>query len=224
MKKKKYIALTLMLSLFCITKTHASCTQEEKIEFNKIEDEYKIVQEINKENKTYTLKLIRTNPNMYDYVFYISGELICNDINETTAECYNFTPGTYRIEIKGQTNTCNDVLKEISLKLPKYNEYSENPLCEGIEEFVLCQPTYEKEIDYETFVSRVNTYKKTKQEKIENEIKQQSPQNDNKIINNIISYVKENLIQIIIITIFIVLLIISIVVTINQAKKSRRLE
>lgn len=221
MIKKKYIALTLMLPLLGMSRTYASCTQEEINEFIKIKDEYKITYEFDKDTKTYTLNLIRANPDMYDYIIYLKGNLTCNDINEKETECLYFSPGTYRIEIVGQTNTCSDTLKELTLELPKYNEYSEDPLCEGIEEFVLCQSTYDKEIDYDTFVSRVNTYKRTKQEK-ESELNEEN--NQNEFVSKVTTYIKENLLKIIIIIVFIILISITSIITYKSIRKSRRLE
>ena len=221
MNRKKYLILTTMLSLLCINKTYAACTQQEINDFKKIEDEYKITYKFDKETKTYTLELQRGNYEMYDYRFYVNGELQCSDLNKKTAKCYYFSPGTYRVDIVGNTKMCTDILKTINLKLIKYNKYSEDPLCEGIEEFVLCQPTYEKEIDYDTFVSRVNTYKKSKTEANNEE---DPPKKENLYLDKIKLYIKENIIQIVIITIFVILVTISTIIGIKSIKKSRRLE
>lgn len=221
MNRKKYLIITTVLSLLCVTKAYAACTQQEINEFKKIEDEYKITYEFDKDTKSYTLNLQGYDFQQYDYRFYIIGELQCNEIDKNNTKCYYFNPGTYRIDIIGKTKTCNDVLKTISLKLIKYNKYSEDPLCKGIEEFVLCQPTYEKDIDYDTFVSRVNTYKKTKQNKIDEEKNNQKEISE---LDKVILYIKENLIQIIIIIIFVILVTISTIIAIKTLKKSRRLE
>ena len=121
------------------------------------------------------------------------------------------------MKIFGNTKECDELLKTINLNLAPYNKYSEDSLCEGIEEFVLCQPTYDKEIDRETFESRINTYKRTKNKNQKTpEIKQEE--------NEILVRVKENLVQIIIILIFIILIVITAIVTIKSIRKSRRLE
>ena len=99
-----------------------------------------------------------------------------------------------------------------------YNKLSEDPLCEGNEDFVLCNPSYDKEIDYDTFVSRLNTYKKNKGNN------PSSSSNSVKEENAIITYIKNNLVSIITITIFIILVIITIILTAKSIKKSRRLE
>ena len=221
MNRKKYITLTLMLSLLCTNKVYAACTQEEINEFKSIEDEYKIEPQLNMETKKYSVKFIRTKPDKYEYRIYFKGNLGCDDTDEITSICSEFNPGTYKLEIIGMSESCNDVLKFISLQLDPYNKHSESPLCEGIEEFVLCQKTYYKELSEEEFESRVNTYKRTQQEKINNEKEQEK----NKEINKqIISYIKEYLMQIIIVVVFIILIITTAIVTAKSIKKSRRLE
>ena len=223
MNKKKYIAFSMMLSLLCMNNVYADCTQETINEFKKIKDEYKVTYKFNKDSKDYTLLFDNPSPDLFDYVIYIPGKIKCEDTNTTRTEsaCYNIPIDEYKIEVVGITETCKDVFKTITLKLPKYNNYSEDPLCEGIEEFVLCQPTYDKEIDYDTFVSRVNTYKTTK-----NKEKVDESKNEKEIstIGKIIEYIQENIVNAIIITIFIVLLIISVIVLYDSSKKSRRLE
>ena len=159
MIRKKYIIATFMLSLFSINKVSAYCTQEEKDGFKKVEEDYKVTYEFNKESKDYTIYFTSTEPEKYYYQIYTDDELKCNTIDEETVKCIHFKPDYYSIDIVGVTSTCNDVLKEFTIKL-SYNKYWEDSLCEGIEEFYLCNPSYDKEVDRETFESRVNTYKK----------------------------------------------------------------
>ena len=65
---------------------------------------------------------------------------------------------------------CNKEVRTIFIKLPRYNIYSTDPLCEGIsgKDLSVCDTWYEKEIDYETFKKRVEEYKtKINNEQIE---------------------------------------------------------
>lgn len=217
--KFRYALYTITLFLLCITNTYAACTQEDKKEFKKIEDEYTVKYEFNKGTKDYTVTFNIPLPDKYGYT--IDENMNTENYVTSTDNSFTFSgikPGQYKIEVIGVTNSCSDVLKEITLKLSKYNSYSEDPLCDGIEEFVLCQPTYDKEIDYETFVSRVNTYKKNHTNKVDEE-PQEEPEE-----NIILQYIKDNLFQIIIIIVFIILLTITIIVTAKSIRKSRRLE
>lgn len=226
MNRNKYLILTLILFISNIIPVYASCTEEEMNNFKKIKNDYSITTTYNQENKTYSMKVVSKEPKKYNYVFTIDYEYECNNLNETTIECTGLKPGTeFFARVIGVTEQCDDLLKEEKIKLEYYNEFHDDPLCEGIEEFVLCQETYSKELDYETFESRVNTYKKTEhEEQKQEEIKKEEEKSIESIINKIISYIKENLLQIIIVTTFIILLVISIIVMSKSSRKSRRLE
>lgn len=217
MKKNKKIILFTILSLLFSTNVYASCTEEEINDFKKIEDEYKITYEFNKETKDYTITINQTQSDKYGFIIEID-ELNCNKLNNTQIECYNVPIASYNVEITGKTETCQDVLKKFTLDLPDYNKYFEDPLCEGLEDFVLCQPTYNKEIDYDTFVSRVNTEIKRRKKE------QKIPIEEQKEENTVIEYLKSNLVQIIIIIVFVIMLIITIILMSKSIKKSRRLE
>ena len=218
MKIYKKLIFTTILFLTCITNTYAACTQEEINEFKKIEDKYTIKYEFNKDTKDYTLYFLNYEPNKYSYFIETGEKMNCIVLDEERTKCSGIKPNKYNIEILGITSTCDEVLKTITLNLKEYNNYSEDPLCEGIEEFVLCQPTYDKDIDYDTFVSRVNTYKKSKAKKEVNN--QQEETKENKAIE----YIKENIFQIIIIIIFVILVLITTIITMKTIRKSRRLE
>lgn len=223
MKRNNKLLLIITILLFIPSTIYANCTKEELAKFNRIEDGYKITYEFKNETKLYTLKVYSPKPELYDFA---NNKLFsnCSEIDSTTVECTNVKPGEYELDIVGLTDTCNGTLKKVKLSLPKYNKYSENSMCRGIEEFVLCQPTYDKDIDYETFVSRVQTYKKSlenKQEEITPEEKTKPKVTES---NKIIEYLKENLIQVIIIGVFIIMVIITIILTAKSIKKSRRLE
>ena len=90
-------------------------------------------------------------------------------------------------------------------------------MCKGNEEFVLCQPTYDKDIDYDTFKERLEVYKKTK---TENNAKNNNTKKENIVIN----YIKNNIVQVSLIAISLVLVIIIIISIAKRQKKSRRLE
>lgn len=221
MIKKKYIISTLILSLLCMNKTYASCTQEEIDAFKKIENEYKVTYEFNIDTKDYAVTFTYSTTRMYSFSpdYY----LVSQTLKGYTDNSFTYTgikPGKYNVDIVGATETCQDTVKKITLELPEYNKYYGDPLCEGIEEFVLCQSTYHKEIDRETFESRINTYKKTKEKNKNDKEVDESKTEENKVI----TYVENNLIEIVIILTFIILITITIIITAQAIKKSRRLE
>lgn len=220
MKKYKHIIFTISLFLICMTNTYAACTKEEINDFKRIEDEYTIKYKFNKSTKDYTVTF--NIPMIEKYTYSLDNIIEKAKFVSETETSFTFSdikPGEYPINVVGVSSECDDILKTINLKLAKYNKYSEDPICEGIEEFVLCQETYDKEIDYDTFVSRVNTYKKSK-EKQENNKVEEKPKEENKVLK----YIEDNLIQIIIVTIFIILVLITAHITFKSIRKSRRLE
>lgn len=220
--KKKYILLALILSVINIHTISAACTQEELTAFKKVENKYTIKKEFDSTTKTYNIYLENQYPNDYFYRIYSDDKLQCSEYDETSMKCVNFKPGSYDVEIMSFSNTCTDALKEMTLTLAEYNTFADDPLCDGIEEFVLCNPTYSKELDYDTFVSRVNTYRKTKLKK--EEPKQPVVEEKETFLDIALDYLQKNLIQIIIVLVFIVLLTITIVITAKSIRKSRRLE
>ena len=220
MKKYNYLILLFLSFILSPHKSYADCTQEEINHFKEYEDKYKVTYEFNKDNKTYTLKLFNPLPNEFDYANE-SSEFIskCKHNDDYNIECTNVEMNNYIIDIVGLSDSCNEVLKQININLTKKNEFWTDPLCEGIEEFVLCQPTYDKDITYEEFTSRVATYKKTKISK-PIETNNNTDNNDNKYIN----YLKDNLFEIIAISVFTIVLIVTIILVTKNIKKSRRLE
>lgn len=221
---KKYILLLFVLFIFDIQTTSAACTQEEINTFKRIEDDYKVKYEYDKSIEKYNLYLERSKPNMYDYIIYTNNQLVCTDINETETKCSSFVPGEYELAIAGQTESCNDILKTITLKLPKYNKLADDPLCDGYEDFVLCNPAYDKEIEYDTFLSRLETYKKKHTPTEKEEKPQEEPNEKNEIIVKMTNYLKQYWIEIIIVVVFIILLVITTIITAKSIRKSRYLE
>lgn len=225
MNRKKYITLTVMLSLLGMNNVYAeSCNMEIIQDFQGIKNIYEIDYKYSIEQKSYTIILKYSTNSIYEYQIYDIENIECKKINNTTKECYNFKPGKYSYEVYGKNSSCKQTVKIGDFEIKELKNYSTDPLCDGIKEFVLCQGDYYKDMDYETFVSRVKTYKRTKQEKIEKENLQKQEEEKNKTQKQIKTYIEENLIQIIIIIIFIILVTITSIVGYKTIRKSRRLE
>lgn len=225
MIKKKHIALILILSLFSvdINNVYADCSKELKKEYSQTRNQYKTTTKFDSNKKTYIAIIENVISDNFSYASAIISKYECKKISDTVTECYGIKPGTtLYANVIGKTNECNGIIRQDTIKLDNLNKYYGDSLCEGIEEFVLCQETYGREIDRETFEYRVNAYKENKQQKIEEEKKKNEEENN--IINKITTYIKENIIQTIIIVVFVILATISTIIMINTSKKSRRLE
>lgn len=107
---------------------------------------------------------------------------------------------------------CNQEIRSIYIKVPRYNEYSTDPLCEGISgnDLAICGTWYDKEVDYDTFKSMVADYKKM--------IAEEEKENDKKnvIIDKIVDFVKEYYLYII--GAVILIIAISVIVVIRRKR------
>lgn len=109
-------------------------------------------------------------------------------------------------KLKVYHNGCSNVIKTIELKLPVYNVYSEDPLCDNVDKsrVKVCDKWLENQITYEKFYNEVSKYKE------EN--------NTNKnFTNNVLDFFKNNYITVI----FAVLIFAGIVVLTSVIKKKR---
>lgn len=219
----KKTIIVFIIFLLNISPIYAACTGAEIKNFKETEDKYIVEYKKNPSTKSYDVYLNRPEKEKYDYRFNKKIDTSCQEIDNKTIKCTSFLAGKYEISIVGVTQTCNSVLKKINLEIPQYVSYSEDPLCEGIEEFVLCNPNYDKDIDYETFVSRVNTYKKNLLSNKEEE-KKEEEEPETPLEENIINYLKEYWLEITIVIVFIILVIITTIITAKSIRKSRRLE
>ena len=218
---KKIIMITLVSLIVNTDIIYAECTSKDTEYFKSIEDKYQVSYEFNKDTRTYTMSLIYGD--MSSFVYNVAGDGI-EDINAKLVDnkliMGNLIPGQYIVYIVGASDSCNDIFKREEITLPQYNQYAYDPACEGIEEFALCSPTYDKYIDYNTFISRVNSYKKNK---ANNTI----PDNNIKEENTVLEWLKDNYLYFIyavigIVALFIIILIIKAIY--NNERKRRRLE
>lgn len=217
---KKVITIILVSLIINTNIIYAECTTEEQEYYKSIEDKYQTTYVFDKESRTYTMTLTYGDISTFSYSIEGDGMEIANIEVTDKIIVSNLAPGQYIAFVVGLTDSCNDVLKKEEITLPQYNQYAYDPVCEGIEEFVLCNPTYDKELDYDTFISRVNSYKKNKanQDKTDNNTEEKP---------TIKEWFKDNYMYFIYAIIgIVVLLIIALIVKViyNHERKRRRLE
>lgn len=108
-------------------------------------------------------------------------------------------------KLKVYHNGCSTVIKTIELKLPVYNVYNEDPLCDNVDksETKVCDKWLEDSINYEQFYTEVRKYKKD---------------NGNRnFVSSILDFFKNNYITVIVA----VLIFVGIVVLTSVIKKKR---
>ena len=150
-----------MLTIFSTNIVKAECTTEEenniKKEIDKIEIVYKHLGEVTKEDGTKTYnEFMVTAKNIPDGV-YVQLYPFTDEQFEESSEGLKLklTTGTWHYYMYSEK--CDKTLKDITVTLPKFNEYSLDPLCEGIdgEDFRYCNKYYDGEIPRETFERKV---------------------------------------------------------------------
>lgn len=135
MSKLKYIIFTILLFIFSFSYTYADCTKEELSSLSKEADKimvtYKHLGEVIKEDgsKTYDEFTVSAN-NLNDDFFVILSPMTDEDFYEEDGKLkLKLTTGTWYYYI--YSKKCEDLVKEIKIVLPRFNEYSLDPLCEG---------------------------------------------------------------------------------------------
>ena len=143
--------------------------------------------------------------------FYIedeSGTRFTKNASATSETLYgSYAPGKVVVfKVYGAIGTsCSfEQFATIRVVFPYYNDYYLSPLCEGIEEFALCQRTYSGNIPtQEYFEEEVKKYKESLQQ-------QEQPKEEEKtVVEKITTFVKENPIVIIVAAILVIVIAIA---------------
>ena len=200
--KKIYYIIFIVLSLFAFSiKTKAVCNlEEEKLKASKIEVSYDINLEAYKQTGKY---------NQYSIKFYnISNSIKVYDAKLDRTFAYfakdnyvndrsyadDYTVGTHYFSV--YSSYCTEAISTITIKIPKFNEYSVDPLCEGIteEELAVCGKWYDnRNISYNDFVKTVNNYKKSNGINDNTDDDNNNVENDNNtLLNTINEFVRNN--------------------------------
>lgn len=129
-----------------------------------------------------------------------------------------FTTGTWNLNI--YSSECGVPVGKLKLVLPRFNTYSLDPLCEGIdgEDFSLCGKYYNHYVDYEIFKKRVTSYRNS--HLIDNNISDNSVESDKLLdfLNNAYHFVLNNLIYF---CLFVGLLVSIVIFIVIKKKKNR---
>ena len=165
MKKSKNLLFILMLTIFSINIVNAECTTEEenniKKEIDKIEIVYKHLGEVTKEDGTKAYNEFMVTAKNIPNGVYVHLYPFTEEQFEESSEGLKIklTTGTWHYYMYSEN--CDKTLKDITVTLPKFNEYSLDPLCENIdgEDFRYCNKYYDGEILKETFERKVKEYR-----------------------------------------------------------------
>jgi len=212
--KLKYILIFILTFLFMVPDVNAEegyCDLNDYARIKNIVNKITITSEYAKdENGNDTGKFNLVIKDLTDELFIIDEitpkEYYFEDTENGTIIIKNVIDVTYKFTI--YYKTCDDkLIKTITHKVPKYNYYANNPLCEGIkeEELNVCNRLYQGDLDDETFKKIVNNYKESidiNNQEI-NEEKNNISNNANKVPNLLEKYYIYIIIGVIVIVILV---------------------
>lgn len=216
MKNIKYIVFLLILFNFNVFYVNASCTNEEINGLKKITDNIKITYrylgKIEEEEGVFDNQYEVVIKNVDDDL-YIS---LYNDsevLTPTNGEIVStFNNGTWNFDFFSKK--CDIKIDTIEIFIPRFNEYSLDPLCEGIDgnDFPLCGKYYEYEVSYESFEERVKHYRATYN--VNSSVTDEKTDEDKFqiILNDIYNFILKYRLYIVISLIVILIILISIIV------------
>lgn len=206
-------------------------------DFKEIENEFKVSYKYNKDTDDFDITFVNPDKTKYTFGYHDKEEIkkftMSIQDNQETLVLRNYKDTKYEYNFVAISGNCaNNVANSGTIELKKYNPYSDSPLCQGNEEFVLCQRDYDKAIDEESFKSRLEIYKQSKEAKTNNSSSNQSNinknngknSNKNNIFADILDFIKNNIALTIIILLVVIAIIVGIIFRIKKVIKSRRFE
>lgn len=230
MKITKYLLLIICLLTLNVNHVYAeSCDNEDILRLKKLARKVEITYE--QDIQQYYEDDLQEEFTIYDsYIISIKGltkeiygvemDLLIRFFNKESEENVvslpYFGPGIRKIEIRSVN--CNDeVLYTKKIKLPKYNYYSQDPLCEGIsgEDLAVCDEWYSGELDSVILEKKVEQYKKSLQS---NKSETKEEQTIKTKINNTLKFLLDNYVYLIIG--IVVIVIITAIIIFAKRKRS----
>jgi len=230
MRNIKYIIFIIFSFFFNIFYVNAECTNSEISDLKKSINDIKI---------TYKhLGIIEKNDAIYDNEFEV---VVKNVVDDLYISMFNDTivlePSNGRIvskfnngkwEFDFYSKKCGKLIDTVDVFIPRFNTYSMDSLCEGIDgdDFPLCGKYYEYEVNYESFKERVNHYRITHNINNQNTDNENDNFDDNRIVstlNKIFAFVIKYDLYFILSIIFI-LIIVFIILVLKKRRKRGVLE
>jgi len=165
MKKIMFLIITFMCS---INYVYADCSSEDikkyKTQVENVEITYMVREpelgEFGMINGIIDLIIQNLPEGFYIYSSYYDSNYYVSDWEDGIIYMYDHLYGNYSFDIYSEFCPSKKV-KSIQFKVPRYNPYSEDELCNDITEGALdvCEPWYDYDLDYDTFVQKVEEYK-----------------------------------------------------------------
>lgn len=195
MKNIKYIVFTVIFLFINVFYVNASCTNEEISRLKELADDIKITYkhlgktEYEDGSSSYNVFDVKVK-NFSDELYISLFEGTIKIVPENGEVTKRFNNGTWYFEV--YSNKCEEKISEIKVFIPRFNLYSLDPLCEGVDgdDFALCGKYYEYDVSYKSFKERVEHYRTT--HKIKNDNSSDKDENDfNELFSKVIDFIIE---------------------------------
>lgn len=227
MKKKM-----LLIAIFClpfllnIINVKAECTEEEQKQYQEKLEKVRItyihedeILDANNEkvNGFFSIKIEGLEEGLA--LYNPERNLSILGKNEEISK-FGFVHGTYEFRLFVANDVCNSANKTLTVKIPKYNSWSDSYLCNDIDstKFAPCARWYEYDLDEKTFLARLEEYKKSEEEKNKNVIdKVEETVSD--MYNDVINHILINWIWYLVGFVIIILIITLAIIKIKKNKK-----
>lgn len=158
--KRIIIILVLILLVPSVKVRALSCSYNELARLKKIASNvnisYDYVEQDN--NVTFTVTLNNLNKEIY-FVDMTNYRTYNYENDEITISGYR-SGQTVKYVFYSVNSRCEqEALYTARVSFPSYNQYYKDQVCEGIENFSLCQKWSSQNLSYESFLNKVNEYK-----------------------------------------------------------------
>jgi len=189
----KYLVILLVFMTFKSNVVFAmECSSKELDSLKELAKKVDITYNIyNEEDKTFEINVINLNKYLYIYDFVLGNEITYKNSNIYTyyAKISN-TRYNYNIYASNKTNCARKLLLEKGFFVPKTNPFYNDDLCQGVEDFYLCDFWYPLDITYYDFQKKVLKYKEEKKD--EKKEKDKIENNKDDYINIIYRFITNN--------------------------------
>lgn len=162
--KFKYLLLTILLFFFITPKVNALCSKNNMLEVKEKANNITLETQFNKnENNIDTGNFNITFKDLTQELYILNqttGEkYYYNNTDNGTFTIYNLPTGNYVFKVHYEV-CYSELMRTINYKLPKYNHYANDKLCEGLkDEIEICSRTYQGNLTKEEFEKKVKEYR-----------------------------------------------------------------
>ena len=161
MKKLFKLAILLLLVFPVSTKAYYnSCSVSDTVKLNKVASNV-LSNHMYYTDSNGNLKFKIIINNLHNYLYLYDPQKKQTYYSTGEIEISNYSPGvTLEFKLYSNLSYCKGVyINSLYVNLPQYNNYYNDKLCEGIEEYKLCKRWTKMSLSYEDFKKNVINYR-----------------------------------------------------------------